>query len=119
MTRYILSPAAYADLVEILDYLEGKSASSAKSIEEDFIQAFELLAERPYLGHVREDFKDLPVRFWPVYSYLCRLRSRDETFTGCSTAAWRKGHSPRTAFEGSGVRDSPRCPAFALRLRSG
>lgn len=70
MTRYVLSPAAYADFIEILEYLEAESATAGKSIEEDFIQAFELLAGRPYLGHIREDFKGLPVRFWPVYPYL-------------------------------------------------
>jgi toxin ParE1/3/4 len=30
----------------------------------------EKLAEFPQLGHIRDDLTDLPVKFWPVYSYL-------------------------------------------------
>lgn len=28
------------------------------------------LAERPGIGHTREDLTDRPVKFWSVYSYL-------------------------------------------------
>jgi antitoxin ParD1/3/4/toxin ParE1/3/4 len=33
------------------------------------------LAERPGMGHLREDLADEPVRFWPVYSYLVIYRA--------------------------------------------
>ena len=35
-----------------------------------FLAAFRLLAQRPELGHVREDLPVPALRFWPVGSYL-------------------------------------------------
>jgi toxin ParE1/3/4 len=32
--------------------------------------AFRLLASRPEAGHLRQDLTPLPVKFWPVFSYL-------------------------------------------------
>jgi antitoxin ParD1/3/4/toxin ParE1/3/4 len=32
--------------------------------------AFELLADNPEIGHLREDLTDRPVKFWSVFSYL-------------------------------------------------
>ena len=33
-------------------------------------EVFERLAERPGLGHSREDLTNRPLRFWSVFSYL-------------------------------------------------
>ena len=35
-----------------------------------FLEAFRLLANRPELGHTREDLPQPSLRFWPVGSYL-------------------------------------------------
>ena len=32
--------------------------------------AFRLLAAQPEAGHFRRDLTPLPVKFWPVFSYL-------------------------------------------------
>ena len=33
-------------------------------------EAFALLAERPSIGHSRQDLTDRPLKFWSVFSYL-------------------------------------------------
>jgi toxin ParE1/3/4 len=33
-------------------------------------EGIRLLAQRPELGQMRRDLIDLPLRFWPVFSYL-------------------------------------------------
>jgi antitoxin ParD1/3/4/toxin ParE1/3/4 len=37
---------------------------------QEIIEAFRLLASRPGIGHLRQDLTPLPVKFWPVFSYL-------------------------------------------------
>jgi len=69
--RFILSAPASQDLDDILTYvLEQSGPNRAQHVVEHLREAFQKLADRPGLGHQREDLADLPVLFWPVWSYL-------------------------------------------------
>lgn len=69
--RFTLSPEAESDLDEIRDWViaEGRSRAALYVIR-SLLKAIRLLALRPELGHTRSDLTDLPVKFWPVFSYL-------------------------------------------------
>jgi antitoxin ParD1/3/4/toxin ParE1/3/4 len=69
--RYVLSPEARDDLRDIRDYLAGEGGQRlARYVLGEFSAAFQLLASRPEAGHLRQDLTPLPVKFWPVFSYL-------------------------------------------------
>ncbi len=70
MARYFLVPEARQDLTEILQYIADDSVDAALRVHDHFIEIFELLAENPDAGHLRDDLTTRPVRFFPVYSYL-------------------------------------------------
>jgi antitoxin ParD1/3/4/toxin ParE1/3/4 len=55
---------------EIGAYIAQNSVGAALKVYDAFEEAFGLLAERPGLGHSRQDLTDRPLRFWSVYSYL-------------------------------------------------
>jgi antitoxin ParD1/3/4/toxin ParE1/3/4 len=68
--RYVLTPEAVVNLDEIAAFVADDSVDAALQLLERFERAFERLAERPGLGHTREDLTSRPVRFWPVFDYL-------------------------------------------------
>jgi antitoxin ParD1/3/4/toxin ParE1/3/4 len=68
--RYVLTPEAQAHIDEIGAYIEGDNVDAALKVYDALEEAFGLLAERPGLGHSREDLTDRPLRFWSVFSYL-------------------------------------------------
>ena len=71
MARYLLSPEAKEDLREIRGYLVSKGGSRvARYVLQEISAAFRLLASHPDAGHQRKDLTPLPVKFWPVFSYL-------------------------------------------------
>ena len=71
MPRYTLSPEAKEDLREIRDYLAVEGGRRlARYVLQEISQAFKLLASHPDAGHLRQDLTSLPVKFWPVFSYL-------------------------------------------------
>jgi toxin ParE1/3/4 len=71
VARYLLSPEAREDLREIRDYLVSQGGSRlAKYVLHEVTAAFRLLASHPEAGHFRRDLTPLPVKFWPVFSYL-------------------------------------------------
>ncbi len=71
MTQFRLSPEAKADLTEIRDYLVDEGGRRlARYVLKEIGEAFHLLANNPEIGHRREDLTPLPVKFWPVFSYL-------------------------------------------------
>ena len=71
MTQFKLSPEAKADLTEIRDYLVDQGGQRlARYVLNEMGEAFRLLASNPEIGHYREDLTPLPVKFWPVFSYL-------------------------------------------------
>jgi toxin ParE1/3/4 len=71
VARYLLSPEAKGDLREIRGYLVSHGGSRlAKYVLQEIRAAFRLLALHPDAGHLRRDLTSLPVKFWPVFSYL-------------------------------------------------
>lgn len=75
MRRYVLTAAARADLAEIAEYIRQDSPEAARRVVHSLQSAIKKLAERPGLGHVREDLARISLRFWPVYSYLIIYRA--------------------------------------------
>jgi len=70
MLSFILSPDARYDLYEIQDYIAQNNPAAAAKVIDAIYEAFDLLAERPHIGHRREDLTQKDLRFWGVYSYL-------------------------------------------------
>ena len=69
--RYILSPEAALDLVQIWRYVKKKSGREmADRVESAVRDKIVLIAATPGMGHWRMDLTDEPVKFFPVYSYL-------------------------------------------------
>ena len=69
-SRYRLTLEAQAHVDEIGAYISSDSVDAALKIYDALEEAFELLAQRPGIGHTREDLTSRPVKFWSVYSYL-------------------------------------------------
>ncbi len=74
MTRFVLTPAARADLAEISDYISKDNPDAANRVLDELRAAMRKLAEMPEIGHFRRDLASEPLRFWPVYSYLIIYR---------------------------------------------
>jgi hypothetical protein len=57
---------------ETRDWLGGRehSVDAALKVYDALEEAFELLAERPGIGHLREDLTNRRLKFSTVYSYL-------------------------------------------------
>jgi plasmid stabilization system protein ParE len=69
--RYVLSPKAARDLVEIWRYLKRESSQeTADRVETEIRSKCVFLSEFPNAGHWRRDLTAVPVRFYAVYSYL-------------------------------------------------
>ncbi|HEX4961151.1 MAG TPA: type II toxin-antitoxin system RelE/ParE family toxin [Thermoanaerobaculia bacterium] len=75
MSRFVLTPAAREDLVEIYDYISKDSPNAARRVLAELRSAMSKLARMPELGHFRRDLASEPFRFWSVYSYLVIYRS--------------------------------------------
>jgi plasmid stabilization system protein ParE len=69
-SRFIFTEEAETDLLEILDYLADERESAAVRVRDAIYDAVEKIAERPGIGHTREDLTDRALKFWSVYSYL-------------------------------------------------
>ena len=67
---YRLSQRAEADVEAITDFIAADSIDAAVKVVLALEDAFDLLASRPGIGHVRDDLTDRPLKFWSVYSYL-------------------------------------------------
>ncbi len=72
-------PEAENELNEIWDYISHNSPKAADQFLGKVEEQIQVLLRFPYLGHVREDLTDRPLRFVTVYSYLI---------------AYAPGHSP-------------------------
>ncbi|MBZ0252628.1 MAG: type II toxin-antitoxin system RelE/ParE family toxin [Candidatus Methylomirabilis sp.] len=71
MTSYTLSPQAAAALREIWEHIAEDSLDAADRVLERFAEAFERLAERPHVGHYREDLTGgKTLKLWSVHAYL-------------------------------------------------
>lgn len=69
--RFTLSPDAASDLEEIRDWVIADGGPRvALHVIRSLLKAIRLLAQSPHLGHARKDLTDLPLKFWPVFSWL-------------------------------------------------
>ena len=71
---YVLTPLAEQDLIDIWDHIASANLRAAKRVLERLETAIAKLAERPRIGHFREDPADRRQRFFLVYSYLIVYR---------------------------------------------
>jgi plasmid stabilization system protein ParE len=73
--RYELTEDADADINALWLYIaQNRSPNTADRLADRLYDAFELLAENPFLGHQREELTDRPVRFWIVGRYTIAYR---------------------------------------------
>ncbi len=81
MTGYVVSPRAKQDILDITDYIAADNFNAALRLRDRLFTAFDRLAERPALGHVRDDLisRTSGVRFWPVGTYLVIYRPAEWT----------------------------------------
>lgn len=71
MKRFFLTRPAERDLDLIKAYLIEKAGPKVtRRVIKDIRSGLILLGSEPGVGHVREDFTDRSLKFWPVYSYL-------------------------------------------------
>jgi plasmid stabilization system protein ParE len=75
VNRYLISPIAKSDLVEIRDYLakHGNREVAARVLRE-LRDTMQRAADIPGIGHLRHDLADEPLRFYRVYNYLIIYR---------------------------------------------
>ncbi len=72
--RFVLTPEARADLIEIWNYIAEDSIDSADQVVARLYDAFAGLGQTPKVGRHREDLADSRHRFWTVYSYVIAYR---------------------------------------------
>ncbi len=74
MFPYVLAPEVLQDLQDIWDFIASDNEVAADKLEDEFFEAFEMLAKHPHMGHTRSDLTERDVRFWPVGQYLIVYR---------------------------------------------
>ncbi len=72
--RFVLTPEARADLIEIWSYIAEDSIDAADQTLARLHDPFTRLGRTPGMGHQREDLADARHRFWTVYSYVIAYR---------------------------------------------
>ena len=83
MKRFALTPAAKADLAEIVTFISQDNPRAAQRVISELRGATRRLAQLPHLGHLRQDLAAEAMRFWPHYSYLIVDRPRPTRLTRC------------------------------------
>jgi plasmid stabilization system protein ParE len=73
--RFVLTPEARADLIEIWNYIAEDSIDNADQVLARLYDAFARLGQTPGMGHHRKELADSRHRFWTVYSYVVAYRS--------------------------------------------
>ena len=68
--RFVLTPEARADLIQIWSHIAEDSIDAADQALARLHDAFTRLGRTPGMGHQREDLADTRHRFWTVYSYV-------------------------------------------------
>lgn len=74
MKRFVLSPAATADIEQIEAFLDEYAPHATDTVLDALLDAMRRIAATPGLGHLREDITDEPLRFHPVWSSLVIYR---------------------------------------------
>ena len=78
MSEYELSPEAREEVWEIWSYIARDDEESADKWILSLLEAFDLLARNPHIGHTRKDLTDSELLFWPVERYLVLYRLAGE-----------------------------------------
>jgi plasmid stabilization system protein ParE len=78
MSEYELSPEAREEVWEIWSYITRDDEESADKWILSLLEAFDLLARNPHIGHTRKDLTDSELLFWPVERYLVLYRLAGE-----------------------------------------
>jgi plasmid stabilization system protein ParE len=74
LKRYLLSPAATADVEGIAGFLDEHAPHATGKVLAGLRNAMVRIAAAPGTGHPREDLADEPLRFLVVWSYLVVYR---------------------------------------------
>lgn len=74
MSEFVLTQVAKADLLKILEYLDGDNPGAVLKVVDALDDAMQLLADNPGIGHRRPDLTPQDVRFWSVFRYLVIYR---------------------------------------------
>ncbi|HZU33510.1 MAG TPA: type II toxin-antitoxin system RelE/ParE family toxin [Candidatus Angelobacter sp.] len=69
MTAYQLTSLAVDDLFEIWSYIARDNREAADAVEDAIYRACAFIAQTPFIGRVRTDLTELPLRFWFLPSY--------------------------------------------------
>lgn len=60
---YFLSQIAEQDIDDIITYIAQKNPKAAHSFIDTLYETFNTLSDHPYMGHLRKDLTDRPIRF--------------------------------------------------------
>jgi plasmid stabilization system protein ParE len=74
VSEFVLTQVAKADLLKILEYLDGDNPGAVLKVVDALDDAMQLLADNPGIGHRRPDLTPQDVRFWSVFRYLVIYR---------------------------------------------
>jgi toxin ParE1/3/4 len=77
MARIVYSPRARADLNEIWDYIAADNIAAADRVAARFDSIFDLLAQRPRMGRLRDEIAE-GVRTFPAGNYLLLYRPTND-----------------------------------------
>ncbi|MEM6338422.1 MAG: type II toxin-antitoxin system RelE/ParE family toxin [Pseudomonadota bacterium] len=66
---YIITEKARKDLDDIWYYIAKDKILAANKVEDDILEALDLIVETPSIGTKKHDLLDMPVRFWVVHNY--------------------------------------------------
>jgi plasmid stabilization system protein ParE len=72
--RFVLSPAATADVEQIEAFLDVHAPHATDVVLAKIRDTMRRLATTPGIGHLRRDLADEPLRFFSVWSYLIVYR---------------------------------------------
>jgi|SRR3954470_3991576 plasmid stabilization system protein ParE len=76
--KWILSPQARTDLLEVWNFIAEDSVEAADRITEKLTGSFDQLGRNPHIGHSRRDLTSRDLLFWPVGAYIVIYRVRNE-----------------------------------------
>lgn len=74
MNRFELTRSALADIDELWSFIAEDSVEAADRVADAILDACALLAERPLVGHTRQDLTPRPLLFWSSGKYLIVYR---------------------------------------------
>lgn len=77
MSRFVLSPAAAADVEGIAEFLDARAPRATGPVLRGLRDGMRRIAARPGIGRLRRDLSDEPLRFYVVWSWLVIYRSTD------------------------------------------